>query len=115
MNEPWRALLSPKERLARSRLRKLLNEPGILRASLIHMKRRCGNPSCRCASAKRYWHLSWYIGQSNSGRRRMKFLPEALVPEVESWIECYREVHSLLNEVSSENWNKIVRRTKRPR
>ena len=105
----------PAERQARSRLRLLLNEPGLLRASLIHMKRRCGNPSCRCADAKRHRHLSWYLGQSRNGRRRMKFIPESLVPEVEAWIECYREVYKLLDQVSDENWNKIIRRTKRPR
>ena len=115
MTDPKPADQSPAEREARSRLRLLLNEPGLLRASLIHMKRRCGNPSCRCAKAKRYWHLSWYIGQSSGGRRRMKFIPEELVSEVEAWVECYRKAYKLLDQVSDENWNKIVRRSKRSR
>lgn len=109
------AAASPKERQARSRLRQLLNEPGLLRASLIEMKRRCGNASCRCAKAKRYWHLSWYIGQSSKGSNRMKYIPEGLMPEVSLWVERYQEARKLLDEVSDESWNKIVRQSKRAR
>lgn len=115
MIDPTRADQSTTEREARSRLRMLLNEPGLLRASLIRMKRRCGNPSCRCARAKRHWHLSWYIGQSRGGHRRMKFIPEKLVPEVKAWVECYRKAYELLDRVSDENWSKIVHRSKRSR
>lgn len=107
--------LSPKERQARSRLRQILNEPGMLRASLIEMKRRCGNPYCRCAKAKRHWHLSWYLGQSKDGKNRMKYIPLALLPEVQLWVERYQEARKLLDEMSDENWNKIIQRTKRAR
>ena len=106
---------SPKERHARSRLKQLLNEPGLLRASLIQMKRRCGNPGCRCAKAKRHWHLSWYIGQSSKGSNRMKYIPEELLAEVQLWVERYQEARELLDEVSNENWDKIVRHSKRSR
>lgn len=107
--------MSPKERQARSRLKLLLQEPGILRASLIEMKRRCGNPCCRCAKAKRYWHLSWYAGQSRGGKKRMKYIPEELVAEVRLWVERHQEVRRLLDEVSDENWSHLLRRAKRRR
>jgi hypothetical protein len=106
---------SEKERQALSRLRQLLNAPGLLRASIIQMKKRCGKPYCRCARSKRYWHLSWYMGQSSGGRPRMKYIPTELLSEVELWVERYQEARKLLDDVSNENWNKIIRHTKKGR
>ncbi len=45
----------------------------------------------------------------------MKHIPEELLPEVRLWVRCYQEARKLLDEVSNENWNKIVRHTKRKR
>lgn len=106
---------SKKERYALSELRKILNYPGILRASLIQMKKRCGKPYCRCARSKRHWHLSWYMGQSQKGRPRMKYIPPELLPEVQLWVERYQEARKMLDDVSNENWNKILRQTKKKR
>lgn len=112
---PSRTDQSTKQRAALSRLRALLNDPGLLRASLIEMKRQCGNPSCRCAKAKRHWHLSWYLGQSQRGRPRMKYVPRHLLAEVRLWVQRYRQARELLDLVSDENWKKIVAQTKRKR
>lgn len=106
---------SGKERHALSRLRQILNAPGILRASIIQMKKRCGKPYCRCAKAKRHWHLSWYMGQSQRGRPRMKYIPPELLPEVQLWVERYQEARKILDDVSNENWNKILRHTQKKR
>ena len=104
-----------RERYALSRLRQILNAPGILRASIIRMKKRCGKPYYRCAKAKKYWHLSWCVCQSQGGSPRMKYIPAKLLPEVRLWVLRYQEVRKLLDEVSDENWNKIIRHTKRKR
>lgn len=106
---------SGKERYALSELRRMLNMPGLLRASIIQAKKRCGKPYCRCAKAKKYWHLSWYIGQSQAGSSRMKHIPLELLPEVQFWVERYQEARQLLDEVSNENWNKILRHTRKKR
>jgi len=106
---------SEKERHALSELRRMLSVPGLLRASIIQSKKRCGKPYCRCVKAKRHWHLSWYIGQSTAGRARMKHIPPELLAEVQLWVERYQEARKLLNEVSNENWNKIIRRTEKKR
>jgi len=106
---------SERERHALSELRRMLNMPGLLRASIIQAKKRCGKPYCRCAKAKRHWHLSWYIGQSTGGRARMKHIPQELLPEVQLWVDRYQDAKKLLDEVSNENWNKIIRRTEKKR
>mgnify|MGYP001558184189 CR=1 FL=1 len=89
----------------------MLNTPGLLRASIIRTKKRCGKPYCRCAKAKKHWHLSWYIGQSQGGHPRMKHIPPELLAEIQLWVERYQEAKKLLNAVSNENWNKIIRST----
>lgn len=106
---------SERERHALSELRRMLNMPGLLRASIIQAKKRCGKTYCRCAKAKKHWHLSWYIGQSQEGRSRMKHIPPELLAEVQLWVERYQEARKLLNEVSNENWNKILRHTQKKR
>ena len=106
---------SEKERHALSELRRMLNVPGLLRASIIRTKKRCGKPYCRCAKDKNNRHLSWYIGQSQKGRPRMKHIPSELLAEIQLWVERYQEAKKLLNEVSNENWNKIIRRTEKKR
>jgi uncharacterized protein YjiS (DUF1127 family) len=104
-----------RERHALSRLRQILNAPGLLRASIIQMNKRCGKPYCWCAKAKRHWHLSWCVGQSQGGSPRMKHIPAELLPEVRLWVKRYQEARKLLDEVSNENWNKIIRHTKKER
>lgn len=106
---------SQRERHALSQLRKILNSPGLLRASLIQMRKRCGKPYCRCARSKRHWHLAWYIGQSQKGRPRMKYIPPELLGEVKIWVERYQEARKMLDEVSNQNWAKILRHTRKKR
>lgn len=101
-----------RERQALSRLRQILNETGLLRASIIRMNKRCGKPQCWCAKAKKRWHLSWCVGQSWKGKPRMKHIPAELLPEVNLWVSRYQEVIKMLEEVSNENWKKIIRYTK---
>ena len=112
---PLVAAPSERERQALSELRRILNTPGLLRASIIRAKRRCGRSYCRCAKAKRHWHLAWYMGQSQGGRTRMKYISSELVPKIRLWVERYQEAKKLLDEVSNENWNKIIRRTDKKR
>lgn len=45
----------------------------------------------------------------------MKYIPPELLPEVQLWVERYQEARQILNDVSNENWNKILRRTKKKR
>lgn len=104
---PNRIIQSAKERNALSRLRQILNEPGLLRASWIKMKHPCGKSYCRCAKAKRYWHISWYVGQSKNGKQRMKCVPGEQLEEVRRWVAHYQEARRLFAMVGDEYWNRI--------
>ena len=102
-----------KERAARSRLRQILNEPGMMRANLVEMKRSCGTPSCRCAKTKRHWHVSWYISQSKSGKVRMKCIPGDQLADVRIWVSRYQEARELLAAVGDEYWNRVGKNPKK--
>lgn len=100
---------SPQERFALSRLRQLLNEPGILQASLFQRRRPCGKDYCRCASSKRHHHASWYVSFSRKGRLQVKCIPETWAEPIREWIARYREAEALLNKISRLYWEEIKR------
>lgn len=102
-----KAAQTPQERQALSRLRQLLNDPGLLRASLVLYRRPCGKDSCRCAQDKRHWHASWYLGHCHKGKSETQYLPEEAVAEVRAWVERYREVEALMGQISHGYWERL--------
>ena len=98
---------APQERAALARLRQILIDPKLLRASLMRTKRRCGQSCCRCARDKRHLHVSWYVGQSHRGHPRQKCIPKELVEEVRQWVSQYREAYDLLDQVSNAYWERL--------
>ena len=104
---PSQSAKSAEERQAISRLRQLLNEAGLLRASIIYQRRRCGKGYCRCATSKRHRHGAWSIGQTTKGQTQMKHLRPELLEEVQSWIGRYREAESLLEQISNVYWQRL--------
>jgi len=98
---------SPRERAALSRLRQILNEPGLLRASWVKMKHPCGKSSCCCRFGKEDWHLSWYISQSKKGKPRMKSVHRDQLKEVRQWVDRYHEAKKLLGVVGDAYWELV--------
>jgi len=106
---------SAKERAALSRLRQILNEPGLLRANFVKMRRPCGTQSCRCARGKRYWHVSWYVNQSKGGKLRMKCVPKEQLEQIQIWVARYQEARKLLAVAGDERWGWIGKSHNRKR
>lgn len=105
-----RGYLSVQEREAVSRLHQMLNEPGLLRATLVLTRRTCGRNYCRCLSSKKYRHLCWYIGQRHKGKSRLKFVPKEREADVRSWIGRYQEIKRLLDMISGVYWEELKKR-----
>jgi hypothetical protein len=105
-----RTTLSAKERIALSDLHKLLNEPGMLRATLVHMRRSCGRDYCRCISSQKHWHASWYVSHRYQGKPRMQHVPPELRKQVKEWISRYRRAKELLDIVSNIYWDSLKRK-----
>ena len=104
MNPQPKTSLSRQERAAIAELHKLLNEPGLLRAALVHMRRSCGRHYCRCVRSKKHWHASWYVSQHYRGKPRMQHVPPTLRPQVALWIARYRRAKELLDVISGSYW-----------
>ena len=104
---------SDAERRALSRLRQILSEPGLLRASWVEMKHKCGKNGCRCSRGKKHYHVSWYVSQSKGGKPRMKSVPAEQLEQVEHWVERYQEARELLAQIGDQYWDKIGKKVGR--
>jgi len=103
-----KAHLSAQERKILSRLHWLLDKPGLLRANLVRMKRKCGNKNCRCTKGSP--HTSWYLYQSKEGKPKMLFVPGEWEKDVTEWVEKNKEIRELLDQLSTIYWEKIKNR-----
>jgi len=105
-----RSSLSAKERAVYSKLRRLLNEPGLVRGNLVEMKRSCGKRSCKCQTDAQAKHRSLYLGVSIDGKHRMIYIPSAWEDRVREWTSRYSELRDLLEQVSLESIQRIQKR-----
>jgi hypothetical protein len=79
--------------------RKALQAQGpVLAASLVTIRRVCGNPRCRCARGQR--HAGFYLTQREKGKTKTTYVPVDLVPEVRQWIQEYRRLKGLIAEIT---------------
>jgi hypothetical protein len=98
------------EREARSRLRQLLSESGgFLHGSLIAMARRCGKPSCRCASDDQARHRSLCLGQTLGGKTTMVHIPADLEPLAREWVDNFIRADRLLEELSEQGRGRLAK------
>ncbi len=104
--------LSTRERAARSRLRQILQEAGLIRATWVRLRRPCGGAGCRCAKGKRFWHKAWSISQSRNGKLRRKSIPNHLREDVDRWLKDYWEARDLLDQISEQYWSRLEKSSK---
>ncbi len=107
---PSRTGFTVKERALYSTLRRLLTEPGLIRGSLVEMRRGCGKAGCACATDPARRHRSLYLGVSVRGRRRMLYIPPAWEARVRQWVERYAEVREVLERICAESVRRLERR-----
>jgi hypothetical protein len=72
-----------------------------LGGSLNRVQRKCGKPTCRCASGE--GHLMWTLTYSVGGKRRVEFIPADLVPVVQPLVEKGRAYRDAVAEVLAIN------------
>ncbi len=78
-----------------------------IRGTLVIMSRFCGKPNCRCQ--KGYKHKSVYLSQSQKGKTKMIYIPEASVEKVKGYIKNYKKTKGVLNIVSDINIQLLTR------
>ncbi len=70
-------------------------EPFMLRGALFTLRRRCGKPSCHCASEP--GHESPALAYPEAGRTKTMTLPAAEVDEVRAAVERYNAARAELD------------------
>ena len=103
-----RAVFSSKQRNVRSELTKIVHDQEFVRASLVTMSRVCGNPNCKCAKGQK--HVSLYLSRSERGKTEKLFVPRRYETQVKKWIENYRRMRELADEISDDLWNAVKER-----
>lgn len=89
------------ERQLYSKVRQILSRPGLIRGSLVLMKRKCGKESCRCGQSPRGRHRSVYLAVNFEGRRRLMYIPEPWEERVGEWVGRYSAIREALERLSS--------------
>ncbi len=95
-----RTSLSPAERQLYSTLHQILIPPGLLRGSLVEMRRTCGKEGCRCQKGPRQRHRSLYLGFKLKGKQHMVYVPKDWEDRVREWVDRHREIRDLLEKLS---------------
>jgi hypothetical protein len=105
-----RSSLSVAERTLYSKLRQLLNEPGLLRGNLVEMRRSCGKKSCACQTDPNCRHQSLYLGVSLNGKRRMIYIPPEWEERVREWTGRYTQLRDVLEQLSLKSLERLQKR-----
>lgn len=86
----------------------------MLRGTVVTHRRRCGKPSCRCASGEAL-HEQVLLSYSLKSRARSVTLPEELIEPVRQATERYRQARRRLEQQGNAGLDLLVRRLKRQR
>jgi hypothetical protein len=91
-------------------LRRLPPLRAILRGSLVERYKRCGKPGCKCANGPGHGP-KYYLTVSYPRRRpEMDYVPADLQERVKEYLENYRQVKKILEELSEINRELLRRR-----
>lgn len=81
-----------------AKLKELAACGAFVAASLCEVKRRCGNPRCKCGRGLP--HKAYVLTRKVGGKTRTVHVPKGLLGEVRAWVEEYARVKRLVREVS---------------
>jgi hypothetical protein len=91
--------LSAEERRLYSQLRQMLTRPGLIRGSLVVMRRRCGKASCRCNESQRRRHRSLVLKIGKNGEQRTIYVPPPWEDRIRAWVARYAEIRNVLERL----------------
>jgi len=93
-----RGQFSHSERVARSRLAKLVHNEPFLCGSLVPLQRVCGKEGCKCAQGQ--LHPGLCVALRVGDKRKMIYVPQALESSVRRWVSTYQEAWGLMEKIS---------------
>ena len=78
----------------------------LLPGSLSQSRRRCGKPTCHCATGP--GHPSWYLAFMVGGKQRVEHIPAAWAADVQRRVGAGREFKEAVAEVLAANAQLLV-------
>ena len=70
----------------------------VLAASLVTIRRACGNPNCRCARGQK--HLGHYLTWKVKAKTHTAYVPVDLLPQVKLWTQEHRRLKQLVHQIT---------------
>ncbi len=89
----------------------------MLWGSLVAVYRKCGKPTCHCATGEKHGPV-WYLSQHAQGRTHMRFVPPEHLDAVRRGVEAFQQYRELGHQVAATNLERVLgpqrrRRSKR--
>jgi hypothetical protein len=105
--------LPDQERVARSKVAKLVHDKPFVVGSLVKMARTCGKAGCKCTRGDK--HVSWYLAVREKGVRKMICIPRQSEKDVIEWVNTYKEIWGLIDTISKQCFQRISSKKERQR
>ncbi len=86
----------------------------MLWGSLVAVYRRCGKPTCRCATGEKHGP-AWYLSQREAGRTKMRFVPADQLEALQRGVAAFRRYRELGQRLAAENLTRLQRGHRRGR
>lgn len=103
-----KASMTSHERSLRSRLTQLIQNGGIIRGTLSERAVTCGKTNCKCARGEKHVYL--YVIASEHGKYRQRSVPKKLHNDIKTWVDNYRKLQELIEEISQLYWSQVEKR-----
>ena len=105
----------PSSAALRKRRRQLVRDlppiERIVRGSLMETYKRCGRPNCHCADGPGHGPKRYLSTIARTGERpRLGYVPNATYPQVAEFLDNFRQLQVMLNEVCAINAELLRRR-----
>jgi hypothetical protein len=81
-----------------ARQKQLQAQCPVLAASLVTIRRACGNPNCRCARGQK--HLGHYLTWKLKAKTHTAYVPIDLLPQVIQWTQEHRRLKQLVRQIT---------------
>jgi len=78
----------------------------MLWGSLVAVYRRCGKPTCHCATGEKHGP-AWYLSQREAGRTKMRFVPSDQLEAVRRGVAAFQRYRELGQRLAAENLTRL--------
>jgi hypothetical protein len=80
----------------------------MLWGSLVAVYRKCGKPTCHCATGEKHGPV-WYLSQLEAGRTRMRFVLTEQEEAARQGVDAFHHYRELGQRLAAENWARLER------